>query len=197
MCIIFGVQYSLQVGVVCALLLVVHYRQLAPLARWLPPGGAGQVSPGESMPLLQTTYLTKSFQKRKMLNVFIFISQFVKNCQLCHRSLTLITVIVIVIVIGIVFVNVSLSLSVDIYIMMRCLCVTKNEHFLHGVFLWFPFQVSFSWFQVGFYVFFFIYGSRFFHGLRSIFYGFSRFQVSFSWFQAGFSRFQMGFYDYL
>ena len=77
------------------------------------------------MPLLQTTYLTKSFQKRKMLNVLIFISQFVKNCQLCHRSLTLITVIVIVIVIviGIVFVNVSLSLSVDIYIMMKCLFV--------------------------------------------------------------------------
>ena len=63
------------------------------------------------MPLLQTTYLTKSFQKRKMLNVLIFISQFVKNCQLCHRSLTLITVIVIVICI--VFGNVCLSLSLS------------------------------------------------------------------------------------
>ena len=61
------------------------------------------MSPGESMPLLQATYLTKSFQKRKMLNVFIFVSH-----EFSTRSLTLNTVIAIVICI--VFVNIYLSM---------------------------------------------------------------------------------------
>ena len=74
----------------------------------------------------------------------------------------------------------------DIYIMMKCMCVTKNHHFLLGVSCnhpgWFFMVLGrFLWFfmVLGQVLWFFKVPGRFF-------YGFSWFEVGFSWLQVGF-----------
>ena len=75
--------------------------------------------------------------------------------------------------------------AADIYIMMKCMCVTKNHHFLLGVSCNHPvqLQVSFD-------------GSKFvFHSSMSVFIGFQVFRFVSRWFH-GFSRILVGFHGF-
>ena len=159
LCIIVGVQYALQV------VRFVHYCKLCITGNWLHLlGGFRQegrvrchqerVCPSSRPLILQRV----SKREKCWMSWFSFhnLSRIV-NCAIGHSHSSLSLSLSLSLVLSL---SMSLCLCLWIYILWwsvcLCVCLSKNEHFLLGVFLWF--QVSFSWFQVVFYVLFIVAG---------------------------------------